>query len=186
MNNNEKYRNALKDFFYRGDWSDFCAVTLTMKQGRQHLTEHGSFVECLDEIAASRNLRHFMNRLNYRVYGKRFQRHRSARLQVIPTFEYNKSSGLHFHLFLQTPDHISSEDYEELILSCWTKTPWGRNNKERQRKGTKIKFERDTGSPLDNGWIDYIIEDTYVREKHDEFTSRDFANVDQENLVFAG
>jgi hypothetical protein len=103
----------------------------------------------LDEIRASKNLRHFLNFLNTEVYGKRSKRF-GKKLNVIPSLERSSSGRLHYHLVLQKPQSRHPEMAQEadraflaLIQSCWKRTPFG--------------YEQiHIHDRVDHGWTDYI------------------------------
>ena len=109
-------------------------VSLTLRQGRDGFT--------LDGIRASQNLRHFLNRLNSSVYGKRFKRF-GVRLNVVPVQEQSSSGRIHYHLILQNPFPDDSAAFERLIESEWSKTHFG-----------FLQTHVDEG--IDHGWTDYI------------------------------
>ena len=103
----------------------------------------------LDEIRASKNLRHFLNLLNTGVYGKRFKRF-GKRLNVIPSLEHSSSGRLHYHLVLQKPQSRHPEIAQEadkaflaLIENCWKRTDFG-------------YAEVHIHDRIDHGWTDYI------------------------------
>jgi hypothetical protein len=95
------------------------AVTLTQKQ----ITD----CQFIDEIVSSQNLRHFMNRLNAAVYGKRFRRF-NKRLTVFAVRENSDDVRHHLHLMLERPPYICVDDYRYLIFTCWSKTRFGHFN----------------------------------------------------------
>ncbi len=71
MRTKVNYRNELKDWLERDDWTDWYALTLTMCQYRK--LPNGTF-EKLDETKASRNLRYFLARLNNTYFGNAYRR----------------------------------------------------------------------------------------------------------------
>ena len=75
---NEQLRTVIQSYFRNCELDQCLGVSLTLKQ-----CVDGTF---LDEIKASQNLRHFMNRLNSSVFGKAYQRFQK-RLRVIPVLE---------------------------------------------------------------------------------------------------
>jgi hypothetical protein len=72
----------------------------------------GDFV--IDDIV--KNNRHFMNELHRRVYKK--SKTKIPRLIVI---ERGKGR-FHTHMILETPEHISNENYRHLIQHSWLKS----------------------------------------------------------------
>ena len=126
----EQYLRTLSDL------QNAVAVTLTQKQ----------IVDCedIDDIVSSQNLKHFMNRLNSAVYGKRFRRH-NKRLTVFAVRENSADVRHHLHLTLERPPYICVDDYRYLIFTCWSKTRFGHLN-------IKVDEAYDL-----SGWTDYIL-----------------------------
>ena len=158
MNNthgvNHQLKHALQQFFDLSKWNCPCAVTLTMKlaipasQGLVHITE----------ALASQNLRHFLNVLNKRIYGNKVNR--GQRLFVIAVSETDSSGRRHYHLTLDCPPSVNSNDFGQFIQSIWTKTDWGYR-------------QIDCQPFADEGWIDYI---TKYRSKSNYAHSVDWNN----------
>jgi len=69
-------KTDIQRYFRQYDLDDCLGVSLTLKQFALGVK--------LDEIRASKNLRHFLNLLNTKVFGKRFKRF-GKRLNVIPS-----------------------------------------------------------------------------------------------------
>ncbi len=156
------YRKEVITWLDREDWTDWHAVTLTL---RQHIKNADGTYLHLNEQQASQNLRHFLNRLNKTFYGTAFYRH-NKRVEVIPAYEYGKNRKLHYHLALQKPIHIADESLRNHILVSWTSTTWG-------------LWEMDLQPIYDSGWLEYITKDTFVTD-----TKRN-ENIDYENLWIA-
>lgn len=74
-----------------------------------------------DEAARSLDVRHFLNRLNRKIYGKQFDRG-LKRLKCFPVFEFNNSDGLHVHMLLERPADESRLDraFEATVIEVWT------------------------------------------------------------------
>ena len=163
MNSNE-YRKAIQDWISQyadTDWTGWYSVSLTMRQSRRELSEtsSGSFKFELDEIQASQNMRHFLTRLNKKIYGAAFTRY-NKRVDAVPVFEYDKSNKLHYHLLIKVPNRISEYQLNALILTNWMKTNWG-------------LWEMDLDETYDSGWLRYITKDT----------TQDFTNIDVPNTT---
>jgi hypothetical protein len=163
MNSNE-YRKATQDWisqYANTDWTGWYSVSLTMRQSRRELSEtsSGSFKFELDEIQASQNMRHFLTRLNKKIYGAAFTRYNKC-VDVVPVFEYDKSNKLHYHLLIKVPNRISEYQLHALILTNWMKTNWG-------------LWEMDLQNTHDSGWLRYITKET----------TQDFTNIDVPNLT---
>ena len=93
-------RSELLDFLPIFPVEQTLCVTLTMKQYTNG--------EALDEIKASRNMRHFLNLMNAEHYGNNFKR-KNKRLSVIPSIEKSHSGRLHYHLTIKMPDPSLAE-----------------------------------------------------------------------------
>jgi hypothetical protein len=118
------------------------AVTLTLKQKIQIDDIRGRFELSLDPIRVSENTRHFMNRLNQRVFGKGYLRY-GNRLSVIPVIEGNSFTRLHVHMTIEKPNYLNLRQFEILATECWLKTKFGYSN-------IQIKPIHDY-----KGWIHY-------------------------------
>ena len=131
----------IQRYFRQYDLNGCLGVSLTLKQFAEGVK--------LDEIRASKNLRHFLNLLNTEVYGKRFKRF-GKRLNVIPALERSSSGRLHYHLVLQKPQSRHPEMAQDadkaflsLVENCWKRTPFGYE---------QIHIHEQ----VDHGWTDYI------------------------------
>ncbi len=114
------------------------ALTLTLKQC---IRVSEGFVK-IDKIAASRNVSHFLNRVNKRVYGTSSRRH-GKRLSCLPVVEHDEVHRMHYHLLLDRPGRYTDAEFEALIRECWQKTAWS---------DKQIYYQADA----DEGWISYI------------------------------
>ena len=142
---------VFKKYFKTAEWINPIAVTLTMKQRING--------ECLDEIASSRNMRNFLNRLNYQIYGNSFKRF-GKQINVLPVLEWDANHRFHYHLIIDRPDRINFLKLDKLITECWKKTKFGYH---------QIKINQD----IDDGWLDYILKE---RSKTDLPLSIDWDN----------
>lgn len=113
------------------------SVTLTCKQRYDGCS--------VDEIVVSRNIRHFLNVLNQRVFGKKFVRFKEIRLKVVPIIEVDRSHRFHTHITLEKPTNLSDEEFTNLIVESWRKTNIGHQ-----------QFDVQTTYNID-GWTDYIL-----------------------------
>ena len=128
------------------------AVTLTCKSI--------SSGELLDEISLSRNVTHFLNRLNYQIFKKKFLRF-DQRVGVISVIEGDDKVRLHSHLTLEKPNHLSYVEMSALIQSCWMKTKFGYPNLM-------------INTVVDDGWKSYQLK---LRTKRDGlYSSVDWIN----------
>lgn len=127
-------KDAVQGYFHALSLENCIGVSLTLKQsiGGVHL----------DEIRASQNLRHFLNRLNSSVYGKRFKRF-GQKLNVVPVLERSSTHRLHYHLILQNPYPETPALFTKLIETEWAKTRFG-------------YVQSHVDEQIDHGWTDYI------------------------------
>ena len=119
--------------------------------------------EWIDDQKSSQNLRHFLNRLNQKIYGKRFLRY-NKRLSVFPVQEGTKDIRHHLHLTLELPDDYDINEFSELICECWSKTRFG--------------YNQVSVSPVrDDGWLRYQLK---TRSKSSDVLS----SIDWDNIHF--
>lgn len=83
-----------------------------------------------------------MNRLNYSVFGKRFQKY-GTRLNVVPVLERSSTNRLHYHVTIQNPYPDNPAAFTRLIESEWAKTRFG-------------YVQTHIDELIDHGWTDYI------------------------------
>jgi hypothetical protein len=134
----DQLKEYVNEFLIRNPLS----VTLTCRQ-----RVNG---EQLDEISLSRNITHFLNRLNYQIYRKKFSRF-GEKLGVISVIEGDDRVRLHCHLTLEKPHHISHLKMCSLINQCWTKTKFG-----------YLNFK--VNSVIDEGWKSYQLKHRTKRD----------------------
>ena len=168
-----RYKDEIKNWLDRDDWTDWYKLTLTMRQVRK--LPNGTF-EKLDETKASRNLRYFLARLNKTYYGnayrRKFAKTNGKRIAVIPVLEYDSKNRIHFHLYIRKPDHVTGSRFRQSIVPTWMKTPWG-------------LWIFDISENPDSGWLKYITKQT-IEHINDVSDKRfGFENVDFENLWVA-
>jgi hypothetical protein len=140
----EKFiQDAVREWVDISQWNDPFAVTLTLKKCWHDKTILGTTRIWLTEELAYQNLLHFLNLLNYRIYGKRFHRF-GARVRVFPVLEgCGTVMRYHLHLVIDCPSPDWSEDFPKLIMKMWLDTRWG-------------YCEHKIDSSADNGWVRYI------------------------------
>jgi hypothetical protein len=123
--------------------SDLLAVTLTFKQAIPAKDSAGLFFTKLDREKAEQNVRHFLNKLNQKVLGKRFRRFKK-RLISVPVYEKGEDKRFHAHLVLEKPPEITLEAFIDLVDECWQSTDFGYKN-------------IDIQTVVDSGWIAYML-----------------------------
>jgi hypothetical protein len=156
----EPIESAKSHFFDTSSWGEFCAVTLTLKQGRQ--ADSGGWIK-IDPYRCRQAFRHFMNLLNKAVYGSAFRRH-GKRLRVLPVLEKGEvrarslrrwergtSGRWHIHCAIELPPHFDAFALETLIGDCWAKVELGHRR----------ILVRDGANA---GWINYMLKDRQKSE----------------------
>ena len=147
--------SAKSNLFDTSSWGEFCAVTLTLKQG--HQADGGGWIK-IDHYQCRQAFRHFMNLLNKAVYGSAFRRH-GKRLRVLPVLEKGEvrarslrrwergtSGRWHVHCAIELPPHFDAFALETLIGDCWAKVELGYGR----------ILVRDGANA---GWINYMLKD---------------------------
>lgn len=128
-------------------WSSITDVTLTMKQSRE--TEL-RWVR-IDELQCKQAFRHFMKRLNQKIFGHAADRYNKG-LRVIPILEkaqigYDREPSLgrwHYHAAIEPPERLTDEQFGTLMGDCWRRTHWGYD---------RMMIRQNA----DRGWIDYMF-----------------------------
>lgn len=136
LHTNKKLRAGVIDFCSILAWTNPTAATLTLKEGR---TTNGIFIKP-DPIIYSKNMRHFLNVLNKKIFRNRARR---TRIKCIPILEGCSTKRFHYHLALDCPEKISASEFEIAIRSTWKDTDWGYRTMDVQRC-------------YNDGWISYI------------------------------
>ena len=126
-------KDHYKEWF--GDLNNRVGATFTLKQKFNDFR--------LDKIRSSTNFKHFMNRLNQKLYGNSAQRFKNG-VGVIPVHEHDSQHRHHIHATFGRPDRIEYEQFQSLIFECWQKTVFGYNQLHIVDK-------------VNDGWIDYTL-----------------------------
>jgi hypothetical protein len=167
--NTSRLSNTTRSYLTKTKIENPLLVTFTLKQMIQVYNEFGSHLVKGNRITYETNFRHFMNRLNKKVYGnasKRFEK----RLKVLAIIEGGVGGiRYHYHGVIQTPPHLLNSSLNEktkFINDSWKETRWGYNINDVRYPSTE-----DGGV---EGWIHYI---TKSRSKqYDLSTSVDWLN----------
>lgn len=141
---NELCRKEFINLFTERKISNPVALTLSLKQRVESSLLRGQYEDKIDSINISKNTRHFLNRLNQRLYGKGFTKY-NKRLSVISVIEGNNFIRMHVHMVIERPERIDFEKYKLLINETWLKTRYGYND-------NKILPIHDY-----KGWINYML-----------------------------
>ena len=139
-------KKLLIEYFKQVDFKNPYAVTFTMihKQWRDF----------------NQNFRHFLNRLNQRIYGKSCRRY-GNKITVIPIIEGTTTIRPHYHAVIDNPLIDREAEFRQNVIECWSKT---------ELALPQLHLTQMT----DEGWIDYIMK---LRTKRNIFDSIDWDNV---------
>lgn len=154
-------REKIISYFDKVDFNNPIAVTLTLKRLTYSEINGTKIHSYLDDVKTTQNIRHFLNRLNQRIFGNRFRRF-GKRLKVIPVIEGDKKTRPHIHFTFDIPNHLSKDDFTLMVRECWERTQFGYH----QYDITQIYDLR--------GWIDYNLK---TRSKDDYGRSVDWENI---------
>jgi hypothetical protein len=116
-------------------------------------------------IAASKTLRHLLNRINATILKSR-HRHMDEFLGCLPILEGTRKESLHYHGLLQTPPG-KERAVEKAIFRAWASIV--------SRAGFHFRRDPpDVDLHADQGWIGYMMK---LRTKSDLFDAIDWLNV---------
>jgi hypothetical protein len=135
-------QSTFRKFANIDEWNHPLAITLTMRQAVTIHDDHRVVTDHLTPEKASQNLRHFLNLINRRVFGKAAIRF-GKQLRVIPVLEGGNGKRLHYHLAIDCPSSELQGTLPGLIRKLWQDTMWGYG---------QIDIQPDA----DAGWIKYI------------------------------
>ena len=130
------------------NWRRPFACTLSLKQASE--VDLGHWVPCT-ELLASKNLRHFLNRVNRHCYGNASSRY-GKRVPCLAVLEGGGRTGkrLHYHLMIDCPRDELEASYSRLLTNQWHQTEWGYR---------EVRIE-----PCDFDWIPYILKQRSKQE----------------------
>ena len=100
-----------------------------------------------DKIKSSINFKHFLNRINQKIYKNGFKRF-NKRLKVFSVFEYDDLTKLHIHSIIEKPSFIKLDKFKDLVRRNWIKTKYG---------NVHIHFHQPLNDYETNGWKSYIL-----------------------------
>jgi hypothetical protein len=123
--------------------NDF-AITLTYRETEaQHSSKYVPNYQ-----KTSQDIKHFLNIINRKVYGRQSKSHKK-RLKCVNVFEFNTSTGLHVHMVLENPAdwQIPEAEKASLILNAWMSMKYSGSE-----KANKIFLGYEI-----NGWINYCF-----------------------------
>lgn len=152
-------QSAFRSFSSVDGWTSPYAVTFTMKQAMTFDGDKGPVWLALTPELASKNLRHFYNRLNKACYGNAGIRF-NKRVPLIPVLEGGNGKRLHYHCMIECPRDDLRAGFPDLLASLWRQTPWGYD-------------QIDIQPNADNGFINYISK---IRDKPNYADAVDWDN----------
>jgi len=126
-------------------WLAPLALTLTMKQRLPKLGVR------LTREKATQNLHHFLNVVNYEIFGKAFSRH-GNQLKAVAVLEWPLGGRCHYHAMMDCPVDLDSVILIKVIREGWQRTQWGYHE-------LKVKPIYDR-----IGWIDYMIKQSNLAD----------------------
>ncbi len=133
--------NDLQKIFKNIRWNNPISVTLTLKKS----VFHNGVWEKIDRIKVDRNTTHFFNRLNKKIYKNSFRRYGKKIRSFVTVGGDGDWVNYHLHMCLEKPNHVSYEQFCNLISECNSKTTFGNDSKDIQ--------------PMySDGWITYMME----------------------------
>ncbi len=155
---NEKQRlmkSELAEWYQHSQIQNPYSVTITLKQRLNSFN--------LDSIRTSTNTKHFLNRLNKKVFGNRSKRF-GVKVDSFVVTEGDVDHRLHTHLIIGRPSHITHEVFVSLISQTVGKTQWGYNQIDIQKLDTDLDHSK---------WFFYLLKD---RSKTDLQSNIDWLN----------
>ena len=131
------------------EWNTPFAVTLKFWRGT-------------NRRSASRDVMHFLNKLDssvfkgaYRKHGKRLRRVGVFEGIVGDDFHWSQSSkNPHYHMLLESPAHLSETAFKERMRELWSSTRSGQTY-IRNQKGQCLPV-LDIGHVYSEGWLEYM------------------------------
>lgn len=101
----------------------------------------------IDDIISERNVRHFQNVLNRKVFGNSHQRY-GRKLQSLIVREIGGSGRHHLHIMMETPERLPLPMFIEIIRRCWVSTNYGYE---------QIHIEVPHTDERESGYLNYIM-----------------------------
>src|SRR5829696_4671104 len=92
---------------------------------------------------ATQNMRHFLRKLNRKLYGNAAWRFGKS-VRIFPVLERSHGDRLHYHAVIDRPEHLEAAEFAELVMETWRTTDWGHN-------------QVDIQDDADEGWLKYIL-----------------------------
>jgi hypothetical protein len=156
--NRNQYRKEIYDFLTNISFNNPLSITLAEKNSDPNNPIIGQ--RYIDNIKSSINIKHFLNRVNQKVFKNSFRRFGKCLKSFVVMEVSPLTKRHHIHLILEQPDRYSLDKFENVINQSWSETRWGYNH-------THIQ------TMYDNGWLFYLLKD---RTKLDLLSDIDWEN----------
>ncbi len=160
MNDTGSLKDSFIEWYLKSPIENPVCLNLHLKKGIEIKTDTGCSIKPISDTDITMNIRHFMNRMNQKVYGKKFRKE-GRRLSIIPIIEGTQWIRNHTHMVIQRPDELDLRSFEILVEDCWEKTMWG------------YSFN-DITEMQSIGYLEYILK---PRTKRNIFDSIDWDNL---------
>ena len=149
-------KNEILQFLHTIRFENPTSITLTQKQ---LIYGYNGYKFYIDNIRSSQNTKHFLNRLNQKIFKNSYRRY-GQRLKSFVVMEGNNSIRHHIHLVLDRPHRLTYEEFTYLIFDSWSKTKFGYHHIDVQQM-------------YSDGWYEYLLK---CRSKTNVLTDIDWEN----------
>ena len=148
-------KDRLVEWYHNSQIQNPYSVTITMKQRLNSFN--------VDSIRTSTNTKHFLTRLNKKMFGNRTKRF-GVKVDSFVVIEGDTNHRLHTHLIVGRPSHITDDHFVSLITQSVERTKWGYNQIDIQKLNTDLDHTK---------WFFYLLKD---RSKTDLQSNIDWLN----------
>ncbi|MBN8649047.1 MAG: hypothetical protein J0L55_13925 [Caulobacterales bacterium] len=150
------------DLYSWRPWSNFgnpYAITFTLKENFEARRDNGEiyFIKT-DEIEASKNLKHFLNRFNISAFGhKSRSRKKKIKMPCVAILEGDGDlKNYHYHLIVDAPPHLLKSDkrpdFQDEAFRNKVCFHWGKTNLGQDQIYIKKVYDLE-------GWGNYILKE---------------------------
>lgn len=154
-------KQAYIDWYEENPVQNPVCVTFTEKQVLTSVHKHaGPIKTWINNQIATQNFSHFLNLLNRKIFKNSYRRY-NKKLQTFIVHENNKDRNVrhHIHGFIEQPEWISDQDFDELMNKLFAKTLWGYRAHEFNRPDNNKGGER--------GWLGYCLKEKKIKSDKD-------------------
>ena len=139
-----RYRKEIYHFLSEISFNNPLSITLTEKVVDPINPIIGQ--RKIDNIKSSINTKHFLNRVNQKVFKNSFHRYGKQLKSFVVMEGTSTNKQHHIHMILEKPNRYSFDEFKEVINQSWSKTKWGNHH-------------TDIQTMSDNGWLLYLLKD---------------------------